>query len=71
MSSSYVSHLDPSRLTFMVGVNAGQAWPEGEVKTAEAVRLRAEVLQELGWSHWARVERSALARNFPPSYPLL
>jgi len=48
-----------------------KAWPEGEVKTAEAVRLRAEVLQELGWSHWARVERSALARNFPPSYPLL
>lgn len=47
-----------------------QATPDGEVRDAAAVRLRAEVLQELGWLHWARAERSALVRDFPPSFPL-
>jgi hypothetical protein len=32
---------------------------------------KVEMLRKLGWSHWASLQASAIARAFPDDFPLL
>jgi hypothetical protein len=43
---------------------------DGKAPRKEAAEQRVELLEKLGWGHWAEYEKARLRVRFPGSYPL-
>ena len=64
-------HVAHGRLATALGVLSESVSKEKKAPSKDDLELKAELLEKLGWAHWATATKAQLHAQFPSSLPLV